>query len=205
MAYSLNNVACAGFALSPYHGSALVDPAESLAQVLCAAYEGNVKGGLVDVVLVIGGGENFALVDVVYFNGLEYLSLSKMTDTALCHYGDRNSFLNALYHLGVAHSGNAACCTDIGRYSFQRHNCAGTCCLGDLCLLGSGNVHYNSALEHLGKVLIKLVSFVFHIISSLERICCGETIITPVGKIIKHDEKNTYLLSFVNMCQIALL
>ena len=35
--------------------------------------------------------------------------------------------------------------------------------------------------------------------------CCGETIITPVGKIIKHDEKNTYLLSFVNICQITLL
>ena len=85
-----------------------------------------------------------------------------MTDTALCHDRYGYSFLNTLYHLWIAHARNATSCTDVGRNTFERHYCTGTSGLSNLCLLGSSNVHDDTALEHLCKVAVKFLSVFFH-------------------------------------------
>lgn len=127
-------------------------------EILSSAYERNVELRLVYVVLVVSRGKNFALVDVVDLDSLEYLSFCKMTDSALRHYRYRHCFLNALDHLRVAHSRYASGCADIRRNALQRHDCAGSGGLGDTRLLRGCYVHYYAALQHLGEILIKFKS-----------------------------------------------
>lgn len=79
----LHDVARAGLALCADHGGALADAAEGLAEVAAAADKGNLEGVLVDVVLVVGGGEDLGLVDVVDVERLEDLRLDEVADTAL--------------------------------------------------------------------------------------------------------------------------
>jgi hypothetical protein len=74
----LDDVAGAGFALGADHGGALGDAAQGLAQVAAATDEGDLEGGLGDVVDVVGGGQDFGLVDVVDANGLEDLKKGGM-------------------------------------------------------------------------------------------------------------------------------
>lgn len=71
----LDDVAGAGLTLGADHGSALRDAAQGLAQVAAAADEGGLEVVLGDVVEVIGGGEDFGLVDVVDANGFEDLGV----------------------------------------------------------------------------------------------------------------------------------
>ena len=110
---------------------------------------------------IIGRREHFTLVDIVDFDGLKDLCLCKMSDTALGHHGDADGFLNAFNHLGVAHTRNAARSTDVGRNTFQCHNCAGTCGFCNTCLFGSGDVHNDAALKHLRQLAVEGCS-IFH-------------------------------------------
>jgi hypothetical protein len=71
----LDDVAGPGLTLCPDHSSTLADAAEGLAQVAAAADEGDVEVVLLDVVGVIGGGQDLGLVDVVDANGLEDLQI----------------------------------------------------------------------------------------------------------------------------------
>ena len=127
---------------------------KAFAQVPGAADKGHLKLGLVDVVHVVGGGEDLALVDVVDLNGLQNLGLHEMADAALGHDGDGDGLLDAPNHLRVAHAGNAAGCPDVRRDALQRHDGTGACGFGDLRLLRRGDVHDDAALEHLGQLLI---------------------------------------------------
>ena len=61
----LHDVAGAGLALGPDHRRALRDPPEGLAEVGRPAHERDVERPLVDVVRLVGGSQDFALVDVV--------------------------------------------------------------------------------------------------------------------------------------------
>lgn len=74
----LDDVAGTGFTLGADHGSTLGDAAQGLAQVAAAADEGNLEGGLGNVVDIVGGGQDFRLVDVVDTNGLENLVAGAM-------------------------------------------------------------------------------------------------------------------------------
>lgn len=69
----LDDVAGAGLALGADHGGALADAAQGLAEVAAAAHEGHAVGVLLDVVDVVGGREDFGLVDVVDADGFEDL------------------------------------------------------------------------------------------------------------------------------------
>jgi hypothetical protein len=69
----LDDVAGAGFAFGADHGCAFADAAEGFAEVAAAAHEGDGEGVLLDVVGVVGGGEDFGLVDVVDADGFEDL------------------------------------------------------------------------------------------------------------------------------------
>ena len=50
-----------------------------------------------------------------------------------------------LDHFRVAHTGDAACGTDISRDTLQSHDCTCTCSFSDLCLFRCGDVHDNAA------------------------------------------------------------
>ena len=158
VAHGLHDVARAGLALRANHGRALGDAAQGLAQIARTAYERHREARLVDVIGVVGRGEDLGLVDVVNLNGLQELGFHEVADTALGHDGDGHGFLDAADHLGVAHAADAASGADVGRDALERHDGAGTGFLGDASLLRRGDVHDDAALEHLGKLLIELVA-----------------------------------------------
>jgi hypothetical protein len=159
MAHRLDNIARAGLALSAYHGCAFFDPAQRLAQIFCAADKGGRKLSFVDMMYIIGGGQNLALVDAVYAKLLQNLRLDKMPDSALRHYRYFYSLLDGFNDLGVAHSGNPAYGTNVRRDTLQRHYRNSTGGFGYFCLFGRGNIHYNAALQvqnffHICNILI---------------------------------------------------
>ncbi len=112
------------------------------------------------MVVLIGRGENFALVDVVYRKALKYLRLYEMAYSYLSHYRDGNCILYFLYHLGVGHSCHAAHLSYIRGNSLKRHYGYSSGFLSDFGLLSIYNIHDNAALEHLGEVFIQLISFI---------------------------------------------
>jgi hypothetical protein len=69
----LDNISSSSFTLCADHSGAFADTTESLAEVAAAADEGNAKRVLLNVVGVVGWGEDFGFVDVVYANGFEDL------------------------------------------------------------------------------------------------------------------------------------
>src|SRR3954451_17187176 len=73
LADGFDDVAGSGFALRPHHRGALVDPAERLAEVPAAADERDLERVLVDVVRLVGRGEDLGFVDVVDAERLEDL------------------------------------------------------------------------------------------------------------------------------------
>ena len=104
MADCLNHVAGSRLALGPYHRGSLAYAPECLAQVARTADKRNLELSLVDMVHIVGRGENLALIYVVNLYGFKYLSLDKVSDTAFCHDRNRHCLLNTFNHLGVAHS-----------------------------------------------------------------------------------------------------
>ena len=70
MTYGLDHVARARLALGADHRGTLGNTAQRLAQVAGTADKRDVKLGLVDVVDIVGGGENLGLVDVIDLDGL---------------------------------------------------------------------------------------------------------------------------------------
>ena len=146
----LDHVAGAGLALGADHRRALADAAQRLTEVGRAADEGHGERPLVDVVSLVGGGEDLGLVDVVDAERLQHLSLDEVTDARLGHDRDRDGGDDAVDHVGVAHARHAALGPDVGRDPLERHDGDGAGVLGDLGLVGVDDVHDDAALEHLG-------------------------------------------------------
>ena len=88
VAHGLDDVAGAGLALGADHRRALGDAPKRLAQVGRAADERDLEGLLVDVVGLVGGGQDLGLVDVVDLERLEDLSLGEVADPGLGHDRD---------------------------------------------------------------------------------------------------------------------
>jgi len=70
---SLNNISSSGFTLCADHGGAFANTTEGFTKVAAAADEGNTEGVLLDVVGMVGWGEDFGFVNVVYADGFEDL------------------------------------------------------------------------------------------------------------------------------------
>ncbi len=70
-------------------GRALADPPQRLAQVAAAADERHLERELVDVMGLVGGSQDLALVDEVHPERLEDPRLGDVADPALGHHGDR--------------------------------------------------------------------------------------------------------------------
>ena len=163
VAHCLHHIASARLTLRANHGGSFGYAPQCLAQIFCSANKGHVELGLVDVVDVVGRAQHFALVDVVNLDGLQYLCLSNMSDTALRHHGDAHRLLYATNHLGVTHPADSTCSTDVSRNPFQCHH--GTCSrfFSDTCLFGSGHVHNHAALQHLCQLAVQFLSVLFHV------------------------------------------
>ncbi len=149
MAHRFDHVARPGFALGADHRRAFVDAAQRFAQVAAAADERHLELVLVDVVFLVGGGEYFALVDVVDSNRFQNLRLDEMPDAHFRHHRNGHGVHDAVDQVGVAHAGDAAVRADVRRDALQRHDGAGARVLGDLRLFGRHHVHDHAALEHL--------------------------------------------------------
>jgi hypothetical protein len=109
---------------------------------------------LVDVVVLVGRGEDLGLVDVVDAERLEDLCLDEVADAGLGHHRDRHGVHDPRDHLRVGHARDAAGLADVGWDTLERHHGDGASVLGDLRLLGSDDVHDDPALEHLGETLL---------------------------------------------------
>ncbi len=106
---------------------------------------------LVDVVGLVGGGEDFGLVDEVHAEVLEDLRFGEVADAGLGHHGDGDGSHDFADELGVGHAGDAALGADHSGDALERHDGDGPGFLGDAGLLDVHHVHDDSALEHLGE------------------------------------------------------
>jgi hypothetical protein len=70
-----DDVAGTGFTLCADHGCTLGNTAEGFAEVAATADKGDFEGGFFDVVFVVGGGEDFRFIDVVYSDAFEDLPI----------------------------------------------------------------------------------------------------------------------------------
>jgi hypothetical protein len=149
--HRLNDVAGAGLALGADHGRALADAAQGLAQVAAAADERHLETVLGDVVLLVGGRKDLALVDEVHAQRLQDLCFSQVTDAALGHHRDRDRGLDLADEPGVRHARHAALAPDDRGDALERHHRAGAGLLGNACLVGGHDIHDHATLEHLGQ------------------------------------------------------
>src|ERR1019366_8046761 len=151
VADGFDDVAGAGFALSADHGGAFADAAEGFAEVARATDEGSLKAGLIDVVLFVGGGEDFALIDEIDAQRFENAGLHEVADAGFGHHRDGGGFHDLFDDGDVGHAGHAAIAADIGGDAFESHDGGGAGIFGDLGLLGVGDVHDDAALQHFGE------------------------------------------------------
>ena len=92
--------------------------------------------------------EYFAFVDIVNFQRLENIGFREVSDTDFCHHGNAHR-LHDLADLGDAgHAGDAAFLADVGRNALEGHDRHRARLLGNLGLLGVGDVHDDAAFEH---------------------------------------------------------
>ena len=104
---------------------------------------------LVDVVLLVRGGQHLALVDEVDLERFQDLGLGDVSDPALGHHRDRDRFLDALDHRRIAHARDPAVAADVGGNALERHHRRGTGALRDRRLFRGGDVHDHATLQHL--------------------------------------------------------
>ena len=157
VADGLDDVAGAGLALGPDHARTLADAPQRLTEVGGAAHERHLERPLVDVMGLVGRGEDLGLVDVVDPERLEDLGFDEVPDPGLGHDGDGDGVLDALDHLRVGHAGHAAVGPDVGRDPLEGHDRHRTGVFGDLGLVGVDDVHDDAALEHLGQTPLDAV------------------------------------------------
>ena len=147
----VDNVAGAGFALGADHGCAFCDAAEGFTEVARAADEGRGEGMLVDVVGLVGGGEDLGLVDEVDADLLQDLGFGEVADAGLGHDGDGDGGHDLFDELGVGHAGDAAFGADHGGDALERHDGDSTGLFSNAGLLDVHDVHDDATFEHFGE------------------------------------------------------
>ena len=149
--HGVDHVAGAGLALGADHGRAFGNAPQGLAQVARAADKGRGKGMLVDVMGLVGRGQNLALVDEVHAQLLQNLRLGKVSDARLGHHRNGDRLDDLLDQAGLGHAGHAALGADHRRNALQSHHRSGAGLFGNAGLLHVHHVHDDAALEHLGQ------------------------------------------------------
>ena len=105
---------------------------------------------LPDMMGLVGGSENFGLIDVIDAQGFKNLSLHKVADTDLSHDRNAHGVHDVADDLRVGHAGHTAVGTDVSGNALQSHNRYRAGFFRYLCLLGVNHVHDDSTFEHLG-------------------------------------------------------
>jgi hypothetical protein len=149
VAHRFDDVARAGLALGADERRTFGDAAAALRPDSRRRTRTAPERPLVDVVLLVGGSEHFALVDEVDLEGFEHLRFGEVADADFRHHWDRHRLLD-LEHLGRRrHARHAAFLADVGGDALERHHrdCAGA--FRDRCLFGVRDVHDHAAFEHL--------------------------------------------------------
>jgi len=144
----VDDVAGAGLSLGADHGGAFGNAAESFAEIAGSADEGDGEGVLVDVVGLVGGGEDLGFVDVVDAEFLEDLSLGEVADAALGHDRDGDGGHDFANLFGRSHAGDSAFGADLRGDALEGHDGDGAGFFGDGGLVGVGDVHDDAAFEH---------------------------------------------------------
>ncbi len=106
---------------------------------------------LVDVVRLVGGGEDFGFVDVIDAELLQNLGFGEVADAALGHNRDGHGGHDFANLFGARHAGDATFSADLCGHALEGHDgdCAGS--FGDGGLVGVSDVHDDAAFEHLGE------------------------------------------------------
>ena len=151
----VHHVAGTGFALGANHGRAFGDAPQGLAQIARSADKGSGEGVLVDVMELVGRGEDFALVDEVDSQMLQDLGFGKVPDTRLGHDRDGDCADNLLNQARLGHARHSALGADHRRHPFQRHDRGSAGPLGDDGLFGAHHVHDDAALKHLSQTQLQ--------------------------------------------------
>ena len=151
MADGFHDVAGAGFALGANHRGAFGDAAQCFAEVARAAHKRDLEAALVDVVLLVGRRQHFALVDVVHFEGFENARLHEVADARFGHHRNADGLHDLADLTDGRGAGHPAFFADVGRDALQGHHRHRAGALRDQGLLGVGDVHDDAALEHLGQ------------------------------------------------------
>ncbi len=124
-----------------------------------AAHKRHFVPPLEDVIFLVGRRQHFTLIDVIHAHGFQHLRLGKVADARLGHHRNRHRGHNLLDDLDGRHAGHAAFFANVRRHALQRHDGRGARVLGDLGLLGRGDVHDDAALQH-----FRQAHFQFHLL-----------------------------------------
>jgi hypothetical protein len=111
--HCLHHVTGARFTLRTDQRGALGDATQRLTQVAAAADEGHAKRPLVDVVGLVGGCEDLALVDEVDLQCLENLGLREVADSDLRHDRNRHDVHDLTDLVGRSHPCHASLGADV--------------------------------------------------------------------------------------------
>ena len=149
--HRLDDVSRPSLAFAADHRGALVDAAQRLAELASTAHEGDFEVVFVHVVLLVGGCEDLALIDVVDTDRLEHLRLDEVPDAALRHDRDGHRLHDPLDHFGIAHARDPTGGTDVGRDALEGHDRHRPSVFGDLRVLRRDDVHDHPAFQHLGE------------------------------------------------------
>ncbi len=177
----VDDVAGAGLALGANHGCAFGDAAEGFAEVAGSADEGGGEGMLVDVVGLVGRGEDLGLIDEVDAESLEHLGFGEVADARLGHDRDGDGIDDLLDELGVGHAGDAAFGTDHSGHPLQRHDGDGPGFFSDAGLLDVHDVHDDTTLEHLGKAGLETEGSGSEVSVAVVGVVCHEILLALYG------------------------
>src|SRR5215472_5153808 len=147
--HGFHYVAGAGFALRTNHRRALADAPQRFAQVARPAHKRNAIIMLPDVILFIGGSENFAFVYEVDFQCLQYFCFREVPDAHLGHHRNRHRGHDFADHFDRGHARHAAFFADVRRHALERHDRARSSVFGNFRLHGVCDVHDHATFEHL--------------------------------------------------------
>ena len=128
------------------HRGTLLNSSQCFSQIPCTADERNFEGTFLDVLLLICRSEYFRFINEIHFDFLQNSCLHSVTNTALCHHGNRHCLLNFLDAMRVCHAGNSSLRPNIRRHPLECHDSYRTCRLRNFCLFHGRHIHDHSSL-----------------------------------------------------------
>ena len=101
------------------------------------------------MILFVGGGEDFAFVDVIDPQRFQNAGLHEVAYARLGHHRNGDGIHDGLDDSDIGHAGYAAIFADVRRDALQRHDGRRAGVFRYLGLLDIGDVHDDAALQHL--------------------------------------------------------